>query len=91
MTEISIDPSRIKTIRKARKIGRPKLAKLTGVTERQLAKIETSSAASLDISALQRLSAALDVPVPTLTGEFEIAQSDLSPASAQKCTSGCCS
>ena len=91
MVDIAVEPVRIKTIRKARKIGRPKLAKLAGLSERQLAKLETSTATTLDASLLERLSHALQVPLPTLTGEFEMVEDDLKPASTQKCTSGCCS
>lgn len=40
MTENRLDPARLKTIRKARKIGRPKLARLAGMTERQIARLE---------------------------------------------------
>ena len=41
MLHVEIKTGRLKEIRKARKIGRPKLAKQVGITERQLAKIET--------------------------------------------------
>ncbi len=47
MTTLTIDAARLKTVRKARKIGRPKLAKLVGLTERQLAKLETGTTAPL--------------------------------------------
>jgi len=90
MSSLAIDAARLKTIRKARKIGRPKLAKLVGLTERQVTKIETSGAVQLDTAIAERLSEALQVPLPTLTGDFEISAEDLAPASAQKCTSGCC-
>lgn len=90
MADIAVDSDRIKTIRKARKIGRPKLAKLSGLTERQVAKIETSGAIVLEVSVLHRLSEALQVPAPTLTGEFEIVANDLEPAATKKCTNGCC-
>ncbi|MEL6171039.1 MAG: helix-turn-helix domain-containing protein [Pseudomonadota bacterium] len=90
MTDIAIEPVRIKTVRKARKIGRRKLAKLSGLTELQLTKIETSAASMLDVTVLERLSNALQVPLPTLTGEFDINEEDLTPASTQKCTNGCC-
>jgi len=88
MVDISVAPTRIKTIRKARKIGRPKLAKLSGLTERRLAKIETSEAVVLDMPTLDRLSEALQVPLPTLTGQFELLEEDLKPV--EKCKSGCC-
>ena len=90
MANIAVAPNRIKTIRKARKIGRPKLAKLSGLTERQLSKLETSAGATIAPSALERLSDALQVPLPTLTGEFEVAEDDLTPIATKKCSSGCC-
>ncbi len=90
MAEIQVDAERLKMIRKARKIGRPKLAKMSGITERQIGRIETSGTASLNVSVLIRLSDALQVPPQTLTGEFKIVSEDLEPAPAPKCTSGCC-
>lgn len=90
MAEIAFDAARLKTIRKARKIGRPKLAKLTGVTERQLTKLETAKAPLLEESLLVRMSDALHVPLPTLTGQFPLAAEDLEPVAAKTCTSGCC-
>ncbi len=47
MTTLTIDPLRLKTVRKARKLGRPKLAKLVSLTERQLTKLETAKTAPL--------------------------------------------
>ncbi|MDB2538106.1 hypothetical protein N9X58_05585 [Amylibacter sp.] len=40
MAELQIKTGQLKSIRVARKIGRPKLAKQVGISERQLAKIE---------------------------------------------------
>ncbi len=90
MKEVQIDAERLKTIRKARKIGRPKLAKLSGITERQMGRIETAGNAVLDASLVIRLSDALQVPPQTLTGEFQMVAEDLEQAQAPKCTSGCC-
>jgi DNA-binding Xre family transcriptional regulator len=42
MAELQIKTGQLKAIQLARKIGRPKLAKQVGITERQLAKIEKS-------------------------------------------------
>ena len=39
MAELQIKTGQLKSIRVARKIGRPKLAKQVGITERKLAKI----------------------------------------------------
>ncbi|TCL09347.1 hypothetical protein BXY66_1392 [Shimia isoporae] len=91
MTALSIDASRLKTLRKARKIGRPKLAKLSGLTERQLAKLESSSGFTpLPEPTVAKLSAALQIPTPALTGELPLIDDDLQPAQKSTCTSGCC-
>lgn len=90
MTDITVDTGRIKLIRKARKIGRPKLAKQIGMTERQLTKLETSKSAALAGATAHMLSDALQVPLPTLTGEFDVTEADLKPHTAQSCTTGCC-
>lgn len=62
MTTLTIDPQRLKTVRKARKLGRPKLAKLVSLTERQLTKLETAKTATLPEPAAVRLAAALQIP-----------------------------
>ncbi|MCP4821767.1 MAG: helix-turn-helix transcriptional regulator [Shimia sp.] len=90
MTTLTIDAARLKTVRKARKIGRPKLAKLVGLTERQLAKLETGTTAPLAEATLDRLSSALSIPVPALTGDLPLIGEDLQPAQKSTCTSGCC-
>lgn len=91
MTElVKIKSDRLKAIRKGRKIGRPKLAKLVGLTERKLAKIEKEAATVLPQSTVAKISDALGVPEPTLTGDFALTQDDLNPLETTKCTSGCC-
>lgn len=92
MTEQTIDTALLKTIRTARKIGRPKLAKMARMSERQLAKLEAGkgAAADLPVPVLIRLSDALDVPPMVLTGELPLAEADLEPAAAHVCTNGCC-
>ena len=90
MTDLTIDTDRLKTIRKARKIGRPKLAKLSGVTERKLAKIEAGQQSILPEALVLKLSDALKVPSPTLTGQFPLTEDDLKQDSGSTCTSGCC-
>ena len=47
MAALQIKTGQLKSIRVARKIGRPKLAKQVGITERQLAKIEKSETSKL--------------------------------------------
>lgn len=88
---MSIKSDRLKAIRKGRKIGRPKLAKLTGLTERKLAKIEAETSFILSQSTVAKLSAALQVPEPTLTGDFPLTEEDLKPLTKSQCTSGFCS
>lgn len=88
MTQVSILPDRVKTLRKARKIGRPKLAKLTGLTERQLTKLESSAGTDLPEPSVERLADALNITPMVLTGELALLDEDLKPAST--CTSGCC-
>lgn len=92
MTAVVIDASTLKTVRKARKIGRPKLAKLAGLTERQIARLEGagSSTGTLPSDTVLRLAGALQVPAETLTGDLALIDDDLVPASEKKCTSGCC-
>jgi len=87
---IKIKSDRLKAIRKGRKIGRPKLAKLSGVTERKLAKIEAEGSSVLPQSTLAMLADILQVPEPTLTGDFPLTEEDLKPLSKPQCTSGCC-
>ncbi|MEP2640429.1 helix-turn-helix transcriptional regulator [Roseobacter sp.] len=87
---VEIKSDRLKAIRKGRKIGRPKLAKLSGLTERKLAKIEADTTFMVPQSTVAKLSDALHVPEPTLTGVFPLSQDDLNPIEAPQCTSGCC-
>ncbi|MEM8540112.1 MAG: helix-turn-helix transcriptional regulator [Pseudomonadota bacterium] len=90
MTTIVIDAAQFKTIRRARKIGRSKLAKLSGISERQVEKIENSDATPINEEAMHRISEALRVPVLVLTGQVPPIDEDLQPLVAPKCTSGCC-
>lgn len=87
MTAIAIDPMRLKTIRKARKIGRPKLGKFAGLSERQMARVE-GGAAGLSVAQLEIVADVLQVPAPVLTGDLPMAEDDLAPA--ERCTKGCC-
>ncbi|MCG7492694.1 helix-turn-helix transcriptional regulator [Thalassobius sp. Cn5-15] len=92
MTTLTIDPQRLKTLRKARKLGRPKLAKLVGMTERQITKLETAvagPATAMAEPAADRLAAALHIPTLVLTGELALIDEDLQQVQ-NSCTSGCC-
>ncbi|MBO9402723.1 helix-turn-helix transcriptional regulator [Shimia sp. R9_1] len=91
MTELTIDPQRLKSVRKARKLGRPKLAKLTSLTERQLTKLETASkGAALPETTVIRIAGALGIPALALTGELPLIEDDLQPA-AKTSSCSCCS
>jgi len=92
MSELLIDANTLKTVRKARKIGRPKLAKMAGLTERQIARLEGAGAmgGTFPSDTVLRVAAALQVPAETLTGELDLIDDDLVPASEKQCTSGCC-
>ena len=81
---------RLKTVRNARKIGRPKLAKKSGLTERKLAKLETGSEEMLPNTAVERLASALQVSTLTRTGEVALSADDLEPIAASTCKTGCC-
>jgi len=84
---------RLKTIRKARKIGRSKLAKLSGVTQRQIARIERGSIefTAVDDLPLKQISAALKISPETLAGDIPLTDADLQPIMTSSCNSGCCS
>lgn len=91
MTGQILDADRLKTVRKARKLGRPRLARLAGLTERQVTRLEgAGTAVGLGPDAVLRLSAALQIPAEALTGALPLSEDDLSPASQSTCTSGCC-
>ncbi|MCF6444495.1 helix-turn-helix transcriptional regulator [Nereida sp. MMG025] len=87
---VQIHGDRLKAIRKGRKIGRPKLAKRVGLTERKLTALETQTLAALPMATVTKLADALQVPEPTLTGDLPVSQDDLTPAAKPTCTSGCC-
>ena len=87
---IEIKSDRLKAIRKGRKVGRPKLAKLIGLTERKLAKIEAEASSVLPRLTVAKLSNVLQVPELTLTGQLPLASEDLEPVVKSQCTSGCC-
>ena len=91
MLEFEIKSERLKAVRKARKIGRPKLAKQVGITERQLFKIETSETVMLTENAVSKLCQALQINIKTLTGEVPMREEDLHPLQKPQCLSGCCS
>ena len=92
MSDMAISSERLKAVRKARKVSRSRLAKMTGLTERQVARLEGASPArgGLGAETAARLAAALQIPVEALAGELPLIEDDLVPASQSTCKSGCC-
>lgn len=83
---------RLKTIRKARKMGRGRLAKLSGLNERQIARIERGNVqeSGVDSMQLEQISSALQVMLETLNGDIPLTDADLLPISTSVCRGGCC-
>ncbi len=91
MTDAAIIATTLKTIRKARKLGRPRLARMAGLSERQLSKLEGAARTHpLKADAITRLATALGVPEAVLTGDMAVSETDLTPMAETKCTTGCC-
>lgn len=88
----AIDTGRMKTVRKARKMTRAKLAKRAGLTERQVTKLETASPATavLPEESIAKISAALEIPALALTGELDLDASDLEQLIPKASSCGCC-
>ncbi|UWQ96881.1 helix-turn-helix domain-containing protein [Rhodobacteraceae bacterium M385] len=76
---MNIQSDRLKAIRKGRNIGRVKLANLSGLTERKLTRIEAQTTVVLPRSMFAKLSEVLQVPEPTLAGDFPMTYADLRP------------
>lgn len=90
MPNAIISADTLKTLRKSRKIGRPKLAKLSGLTERQVARFEgaTGSETAATGEVIARLTAALGVSAEVLIGTSALTDYDL--VSAPKPSCSCC-
>ncbi|MEM6589742.1 MAG: helix-turn-helix domain-containing protein [Pseudomonadota bacterium] len=88
---LPIDANVLKTVRKARKVGRPKLAKLTGLTERQISKLEGAAICEIEPATMTCLSEALKVPELVLSGEEPVSEMDMVPLATPCCSNkGCC-
>ncbi|WP_417250648.1 helix-turn-helix domain-containing protein [Celeribacter sp.] len=85
---LSIPPERIQELRRARGFGRTKLAKLSGLTERQVARLEGALPwkGELTSDMTLRLAAALQVQPETLLGDEPLTELDMA---AQQKTSSC--
>lgn len=90
---IAIDPERLNRVRRARKFGRPQLAKAAGLTERVVARLEGAApmTGTLPHDLLCRISAVLQVAPEILSGKAPLAEADLLPLErASACRTGCC-
>ena len=86
----TIQPKRLTEIRKARGVGRPRLAKLSGLTERQIARLEGAiPSKGIDTEdTILRLASALQVRPETLMSTEALTSEDfLVPQS--RCCSRC--
>jgi len=90
MTTLTIDPATLKSLRKARKLGRPRLAREAGVTERHIARLEGVGPAQGAITPdlVMRLSAVLQVSADVLMGDQPLHEIDLAPRAKSSCS--CC-
>lgn len=87
----TIDPRTLATLRKARKFGRPRLAKLAGLTERFVTRLEGTAPLKGELTQdmLLRIADALQVRPEVLTGEVALSEMDLlQPVGS--CRTGCC-
>ena len=86
---MTICPTTLKSLRKARKLGRPKLAKMSGLTERQVARLEGAAPdRGVDADSVARLAVALHVAPGVLTGAEAVTDLDLATPAKPSC--GCC-
>ncbi|PZX06068.1 helix-turn-helix domain-containing protein [Celeribacter halophilus] len=86
-----LQPERIQELRRARGMGRTKLAKISGLTERQIARLEGALPWRGELSSdmALRLAAALQVEPETLLGDQPLTEAD--KAARPKTTScSCC-
>lgn len=87
----SIQPDRLNQIRRARGLGRPRLAKLSGLTERQIARLEgaiVSNEKCTDDTIL-RLASALQVRPEALTSLAPVTSEDFLVVPQSRCCSRC--
>lgn len=88
---LSISPQKIQELRRARGFGRSKLAKLSGLTERQVARLEGALPwkGELTSGMALRIASALQVQPETLLGDQPLTEMDLvSAAPTSSCS--CC-
>ena len=87
----TIQPKRLTEIRKARGVGRPRLAKLSGLTERQIARLEGAiPSKGIDTEdTILRLASALQVRPETLTSTEALTSEDFLVVPQSRCCSRC--
>jgi len=88
---LAVEPKRVSEIRKVHGISRPKLAKLSGLSERQVARLEGALPAKgvFTQDMLLRLAGALHVRPEALTSDLPLADADFDAVPAKK-SCGCC-
>ena len=87
----TIQPQRLTMIRKARGVSRPRLAKLSGLTERQIARLEGAipSEGTHFEDTILRLASALQVRPETLTDTEALTSEDFLIVPQSRCCSRC--
>lgn len=87
----TIQPKRLTEIRKARGVGRPRLAKLSGLTERQIARLEGAipSKGIHTEDTILRLASALQVRPETLMSTEALTSEDFLVVPQSRCCSRC--
>ena len=87
----TIQPKRLTEIRKARGVGRPRLAKLSGLTERQIARLECAiPSKGIDTEdTILRLASALQVRPETLMSTEALTSEDFLVVPQSRCCSRC--
>lgn len=87
----TIQPKRLTEIRKARGVGRPRLAKLSGLTERQIARLEGAiPSKGIDTEdTILRLASALQVRPETLMSTEALTSEDFLVVPQSRCCSRC--
>jgi len=88
---LAILPERLNQIRRTRGLGRPRLAKLSGLTERQIARLEGAIASKENCTedTVLRLASALQVRPETLTSSDPISDKDFMVVPQSRCCSRC--
>ncbi|SNT75397.1 helix-turn-helix domain-containing protein [Paracoccus seriniphilus] len=88
---LTILPERVQELRRARGLGRSKLAKLSGLTERQVARLEGALPWKGELTAdmANRIAAALQVQPETLLGDQPLTEVDLAAAPRTRSCSCC--